>query len=215
MKRNQLKTLSLALFVAMLFTACTGKENKQAEANEGTEAGAPSGEATSYAIDDEASEVAWKGEVAGVYGHHGVIDVAEGTIEATGDQITGGKIVIDMSSIVPLDSGSFKDEEGSRITDLQGHLMTGDFFLVEEHPTSTFEIKSHEGNKLVGDLTIRGNTKEETVELSSLEMTADSLSGTGILVFNRQDYDVNWKHFVQDYVLSDDIEIKLDMVARK
>lgn len=215
MKRNQLKTFVLTVFAAVLLAACGSSGNQQAETNETTETSAPVGEPTSYSIDSEASEVAWKGEVAGVYGHNGVIDVEQGTIEATGDQITGGKIVIDMASIVPMDSASYQDKDGARITDLQAHLMTGDFFLVEEHPTSTFVIKSQEGNKLIGDLTIRGTTREETIALSSLEVTPVSLTGTGVLVFDRQEYGVKWEHFVQDYVLSDDIEIGLNIVARK
>ena len=98
--------------------------------------------------------------------------------------------------------------------DLVNHLSTGDFFLVEEFPTASFTIKSHTGNTLVGDLSIRGNTKEETVELSSISIDENGVTGEGVLVFNRQDYDVKWEHYVEDYVLSDDIEITFDIVAK-
>ena len=123
------------VMAAALITSCGGKKEEKADATE------TMAEEISYTVDPASSTVSWTGEVMGVYGHNGVIDLAEGQITAKGDSITGGKIVIDMTSIVPLDSASFKDEEGSRASDLVGHLSTGDFFLVEEHPTSSFVIK--------------------------------------------------------------------------
>jgi polyisoprenoid-binding protein YceI len=209
-------SLLSALVIAMVFASCSG--NKSQESTESTETEntetTEAMEAT-FAVDPEASVVAWKGEVVGVYGHNGVIGIQNGSISAKGEQLTGGEIVIDMTTIVPLDSASYKDEDGSRASDLVGHLSTGDFFLVEEYPTASFKIKSHSGNQLVGDLTIRGNTKEETAEIKALNVSEDGLTGEATLVFNRQEYDVNWEHFVKDYVLSDDITIDLTIVANK
>lgn len=211
MKKTLLNMYTVPIFVGVVLAACSGG-SKNTETDSDTTNEMSTVEAT-YTVDTDKSVVAWKGEVAGVYGHNGIIDVASGSISTKGEEITGGNIVIDMTSIVPLDSASFKDEEGARITDLQGHLMTGDFFLVEEFPTASFEIKSQNNNQLTGDLKIRGNTFEETVRLSSLEVTPEGLVGEGVLVFDRQKYEVNWKHFMQDYILSDDIEVKLNIFA--
>lgn len=208
---NTKLTFNLALIAVAFLAACGGKTSQSGEAATEEKEIAPE---VTYTVDPAASEVAWSGEVAGVYGHHGVIEIAEGTISAAGDSITGGKIVIDMATIQPLDSASYTEEEGHRATDLVGHLSTGDFFLVEEYPVSTFVIKSHEGNKLVGDLTVRGTTKEETATITSLEVTPEGLVGSADLVFDRQDYKVSWVHFMKDMVLSDDIKIKLDIVAK-
>ena len=52
------------------------------------------------------------------------------------------------------------------------------------------------------------------VHLSSVSFDG-GFSGSGVLVFDRQKYDVKWEHYVEDYVLSDDIEIKLEIVASK
>ncbi len=207
MKKNILMITVVALFVA----ACGGSSTKEA-ATEETVAAEP----TTYTVDASASTVAWKGEVAGVYGHNGVISISEGTITAVGDSITGGSIVIDMTTIQPLDSASYKpaDAEQGRIVDLIGHLSTGDFFLVEEFPTSTFVIKSQTGNTLTGDLTVRGITKEETVTLSSVEVTESGLTGAGVLVFDRQDYDVKWVHYMKDMILSDDITLNISLSAK-
>ncbi|MEQ9375469.1 MAG: YceI family protein [Imperialibacter sp.] len=213
MNLTSTKTLFASLIAAGFLTACGGG-NATTESSAET-AATEEVAAMTYTVDPTSSVVAWKGEVAGVYGHNGVIEVANGSVIAEGTQLTGGDITIDMTSIVPLDSASFKDEEGRRASDLVGHLSTGDFFLVEEFPTATFTIKSQEGSKVTGDLTIRGKTKEETMELSSMEVTDGGLSAEGVLVFNRQDYDVKWVHFMKDMVLADNIEIKVSIKAAK
>lgn len=167
-----------------------------------------------YALDTEGTKVMWRGEVAGVYGHEGMINVAEGAVAVKGETITGGSIVIDMTSIMPTDSASYKDEDGRRASDLVGHLTTGDFFLVEEFPTASFVIKSHTGNQLVGDLTVRGTTKEVSATISSMEVSNEGLSATADLVFNRQDFGVSWVHYMKDMVLSDDITLKIEVVGK-
>ncbi len=212
MKSSQLKNLGLVILVTIFLSACGGGSTEQSTEEAPTES-STSAEAAEYSVDNSASKVAWKGEVAGVYGHNGVIDVKEGTIKTASGKITGGAIVIDMTTIQPLDSASYSEENSAQ--DLVNHLSTGDFFLVEEYPTASFTIKSHSGNKLVGDLSIRGNTNEETVELSSISIDENGVTGEGVLVFNRQDYEVKWEHYVEDYVLSDYIEITLNIVAKK
>lgn len=204
-------TYYTGLVALIILTACGGgtkatSEKVAEETTDGTEA--------TYVVDNAASSVAWSGEVAGVYGHNGLIDIKEGQIMTKGSQIQGGTIVIDMTTIAPTDSASYKDEDGRRASDLVGHLSTGDFFLVEEFPTASFTIKSHSGSSLVGDLTVRGITKEVTANVTGLEMTEGSLSGSAKLVFNRQDFKVSWVHFMQDMILSDDITITLDIVAK-
>lgn len=214
MKIKQLNSLMTIAILAVIVSACSvgsSKESSSEEASE-TETSVVSTTPVSFTVYPEETEVAWKGEVAGVYGHNGVIDVQEGSITVSDGKLTGGEVVIDMTSIQPLDTASY-EASGKTPQDLVDHLSTGDFFLVEEFPTASFTIKSHEGNQLIGDLTIRGNTNEETVELSSLEITENGLKGEGKLVFDRQKYDVKWEHYVQDYVLSDEIEISLTITA--
>lgn len=199
---------------AIFFSSCGGgsaSSESSSEAEATTEAVAA--DPVTYEIDIETTEVAWKGEVAGVYGHNGVIDVKEGSITAEGEKVTGGSIVIDMTTIQPLDTASY-EASGKTPQDLVDHLTTGDFFLVEEFPTASFTIKSHEGNTITGDLTIRGTTNEETIELSSLEAGDGGFSAVGKLVFDRQKYGVSWEHYIKDYVLSDDITLDISVAAK-
>lgn len=192
-----------------ILSACSGGKKASTD-----EKATTSTETVTYTIDPSASTVAWLGEVAGVYGHNGVIAIKEGTIMASDSQLEGGTVVIDMTTIAPTDSASYKDEDGRRASDLVGHLSTGDFFLVEKYPTASFTITSYSGTDLVGDLTIRGITKEVTATVSSLEVTEAGLKASASLVFNRQDFKVSWVHFMKDMILSDDIKIDLEIVAK-
>ena len=214
MKINQIKLYSLLVMGAMLLISCSGGTSKEtaSETSSETEATAATAVTATFPVNAAGSVVAWKGEVAGVYGHNGVINVQEGSVVVADGKLTGGEVVIDMTSIQPLDTASY-EASGKTPQDLVDHLSTGDFFLVEEFPTASFVIKSHSEGKLVGDLTIRGNTSEETVELSSLEISETGLKGEGKLVFDRQKYEVKWEHYIQDYVLSDDIVLTLTIVA--
>ncbi len=210
---NKILTLNIAILI--LLAACGDKKNQDTGSSSGGGTIEDGAVIRNYVVDPELSEVLWEGRVVGVYGHNGVIDVENGFLTTKGDEITGGTISIDMLSVVPLDSSSYQDRDGSRITDLQHHLTTGDFFLTEKYPTASFTIKEQRNNHLIGDLTIRGVTHEETAILSYLEVLPEGLAGDAELVFDRQKYDIKWEHPVTDYILSDDIEIRLKIVARK
>ena len=109
-----------------------------------------------YQVDAKTSEVRWLAKkVTGQ--HNGVVPVKSGQLKVANNSITGGKIVIDMTGITPLDTQSDK---------LTNHLKSDDFFGVEKFPTSTFEItgvkaiagaKAAEPNVQVeGKLTVKG-----------------------------------------------------------
>ncbi len=215
----KLKRFTLITAVALGMFSCGGtSESKDVVADDAVVETTEAVEAVSYTVDAANSIVGWKGEVAGAYGHNGVISVTEGSLDLTGESLTGGKIVIDMTTIIPLDSASYKaedSEEQGKASDLVAHLSNGDFFLTETYPTATFVIKSMADNKIVGDLTIRDKTNEETVDISEFNVTEEGIVGKGTLVFDRQKYDVAWKHYMKDMILSNDISLELNIVATK
>jgi polyisoprenoid-binding protein YceI len=213
MKKTNL--MLVMLVASVLIVSCGGGsgEKSTTETKETPATETQSVAASTFTVNPDQTVVKWKGEVRGVYGHYGLIDVKEGSIEAAGNKITGGEIVIDMTTIQPTDSASY-DEENTAAK-LVGHLSTGDFFLVEEYPTASFKIKSHTNNQLIGDLTIRGITNEETVNLSSLNVNENGVEGEGELILERQKYDVKWEHYVKDYVLNDTITMNISLVASK
>jgi polyisoprenoid-binding protein YceI len=207
----KLKLLSVTLLSTMLFAACGSEKTETKE--EVKEVATVAAE--TYHANIEESKVKWKGEVAGVYGHEGYVNLQSGWISAEGEAITGGEIVIDMSNIVPTDSASYKDSDGGRITDLQGHLSNNDFFNIDSFPTAKFVVTSVEENSVKGNLTVRDKTNEETIELESFTTVDGALTAKGTLVFNRQNYDVAWKHYMKDMVLSNDISLTFTLVAKK
>ncbi len=200
--------LAVAFSGLLLFSSCGDSET--------TEATSSATDSTStYVLDAAVSKVNWKGEVAGVYGHNGIVNFKSGSLLFNDSTLTGGEFEVDMTSIAPLDSASFKDEDGHRASDLKKHLSTKDFFASDSIPTAKFVITSVSGNTVKGNLTVRGKTNEETLEIQSLENANGTITANGTLVFNRQKYDVAWVHFMKDMVLSDDIQLSISIVAKK
>jgi polyisoprenoid-binding protein YceI len=87
---------------------------------------------------------------------------------------------------------SFKAQVSSVSTGAEGrdkHLKTADFFDMENHPTISFIsksfIKSSENTyKVVGDLTMRGNTKEVILSANHIgsTKTRDDLNKVGFQI---------------------------------
>ena len=204
--------------VALIFLAgCTGGSNQSESEDSDTTMTSDtemevSGEPTTMMVDTENSRVAWEGTMLGVYSHEGTIELEEGSLEVLGDDIVGGEFVVDMSTMTATDE-NYNPEEGKTKEKLIGHLSSDDFFNVEEYPTAKFVVTSYdaENNTVTGDLTIRGNTHEETVENASFDPSTGTATGT--LTFDRTKYEVNFQAQGQDMVLSDDIELQIELSA--
>ncbi|MGB0429478.1 MAG: YceI family protein [Bacteroidia bacterium] len=208
-------------FMASCGGGNTETANNETETHEGHdheghdhETEAETATADTYTIDTEASNIRWEGSAVGVYSHFGDINIQEGMLELTGETVTGGSFVVDMTSIDPKDE-NYGEENPKEY--LVGHLSKGDFFLVEEYPTSSFEITSMTENGIVGNLTIRDKTNEETVEIETMEVLEDgTVNAKGKLTFDRQKYDVAWQYEPgKDLILSDDIVLDITIVANK
>ncbi|MEJ2720205.1 MAG: YceI family protein [bacterium] len=107
-----------------------------------------------------------------------------------------------------------------------GHLKSADFFDVEQHPEITFKSKKIEktdaGLVAVGDLTMRGVTKEVRVPYEITGTITDPRGNRrmGIsakLTLNRQDYGVSWNQTLDagGLVVSDDVGIEIELEAIK
>lgn len=203
MKKVFLSVLTLA---AVTLVSCGGGETEVTEVINVVDT-------TTFTVNTAESVVNWRGEVAGVYGHEGVINLQKGEVMVSDSQLIGGTFVIDMKTIQPTDSASYNEK--NKMEDLVAHLAQDDFFASDRFPTSTFVIKSVSGKTITGDLTVRDKTSEETLNIESMDMTDDGINMTGTLVFDRQKYDVKWVHYMKDMVLSDDIAIKFNVVAKK
>lgn len=100
------------------------------------------------------SKVTWEGKkVTGA--HQGEIFIKSATLEFTGEELSGGSFVLDMSSI------TCTDLEGKSAESLVGHLKSDDFFSTEKFPEARLDfvnVKHIEGvdYRVTAALTIKG-----------------------------------------------------------
>jgi len=204
--------------VAPLLFACGGANT------DGTDADAAAVDtifAGTYAVNTNESKVEWHGDMLAIggvslYSHDGTLNVNDGNIRVENGMITGGTVVVNMSSMMPTDA-NYTEEQGKGKSDLVGHLSSPDFFAVDSFPQAIFEITGQDGNNITGNLTVRGITKPHTITDVMVEETLTGLNATGNLVFNRQDFNVRFSMAnamdVRDKIVSDDITLKFEIVA--
>ncbi len=213
--------------IGMSMISCKNEAKNETEAKEAEEVVEVSEEAATYKVITEESTIEWKGTKPVGGGHNGTIDIAEGEFKMMDDAIEGGKVVIDMKSI------SAEDLEGEKAKNLEAHLMgtvegkEGDFFNVQEYPEATFEVTGFEKkdgkNWMTGNLTLKENTKSINIPVktelnkdgSEMKITSEPFT------INRTDWEVNYgsksvfDNLVGDNVISDDIELRLMVKAKK
>ncbi|MEQ8702878.1 MAG: YceI family protein [Phaeodactylibacter sp.] len=164
------------------------------------------------------SDIVWNGyKVTG--SHTGNIQLKSGELEFDGDKLTGGRFVIDMTSI------SNTDLEGEWNQKLVGHLKSADFFGVEDHPTASFEItqvvsRGKPGEyKIVGDLTIKDITKEIKFQ-ADLEDMGDKAKAVAEVVVDRSEFNVRYgsgSFFdnLGDKTIYDEFDLQINLVVNK
>lgn len=101
------------------------------------------------------------------------------------------------------------------------HLNSPDFFDVAKFPTITFTSKSFNGTTLVGDLTMKGITKEVSIPVSisgPVPGMGDTIIGlSGQVTINRQDYGVNFNKMLDNggVAVSNDVIVSINFEAHK
>lgn len=103
------------------------------------------------------------------------------------------------------------------------HLRSADFFNVSEFPDITFKSTRIEGSpekfKLIGELTIRGITKEVTLDSKYLGSVVDGYGNSkvaleGKTVINRKEFGLTWSSLVEvGPVVGDKVTIELKIQA--
>ncbi len=172
--------------------------------------------ATDYKVDASKSSVKWSGKkVTGE--HYGTVDVEKGTLQVEGNRVTGGSIVMDMTSITVED---ITDESTNQ--KLTGHLKSDDFFAVEKHEESKLELKEvvlKSGNQytFTGDLTIKDMTHPVTFD-ATMDVKNGKLTATGEVEVDRTLYDIRFRsgRFFSDLgdnLIYDNFTLSFDVVA--
>lgn len=213
--------LSVVALAAVVLVACGPSEAEIKAAKEKATADSLAAAAAAehaYTLDAGASTLNWAAKVTGPapYGHHGTLAFNSGAFSVQGGLLKSGSFEVNMTSITPMDSAYQPDgaKEGTK-ANLIAHLSTPDFFDTANNPTAKLVITGVTGNTATADLTIRGKTNPETITDIVITENADgTVKASGKLTFDRQKYGVAWKHFLKDAILSDSIELTVELTGK-
>lgn len=220
-----LKISTLLLAFALFMASCGRSDKPDAEVTDAVtpateESNEVVEEASTYAVNTEASVINWRGFKPTGKDHVGTLKLANGSVKVEGSQLVGGKFVVDMNS---LDNTDLKGTEGHG--KLLGHLKSEDFFNVANHPTSSLEITKVEASNeegathnISGNLTIKGISKNVTFP-ATVEVTDNGVTANAAFVIDRSQWDVKFgstsffPDLVGDKVISNDLELNVVLVA--
>jgi polyisoprenoid-binding protein YceI len=166
----------------------------------------------------ERSRVTWTGRKLGG-SHSGELTVKSGTVRFENENIVGGEITIDMTSLVNKD---LKDPQER--AKLEGHLKSDDFFGVDTYPEARFLVSSasiEEGKgDITGSLTVKGTTKKATIKNAVIGKSGKNevLVG-GVLIFDRTEFGVRYgsgKFFqnLGDAMIYDEVTLNVTLRAK-
>jgi len=158
------------------------------------------------------SNIDWVGKkVTGA--HNGTIAIKEGEIVLNDGQLSGGKFIIDTTSIRILD---VTDPDTN--AQFAGHLASDDFFSIETYPEATLEITAVSGNHVEGALTIKGITHPVGFD-TVIQVNGDLLTATGQLIIDRTKYGIRFRsgNFFKDLgdtLIYNDFELNISITAK-
>jgi polyisoprenoid-binding protein YceI len=166
--------------------------------------------AGTWKLDPTHSEVAFTVKHLAISKVRGKFETFDVTVVTGGDGTHSVEATIDVASVNT--NQQQRDE----------HLRTGDFFLAEEHPQMTFRSTggTWDGDDftLVGDLTLRGVTKQVELKGELGGVTTDPWGNTkagasASTTINRHDFGVSWNTALEagGFMLGDDVKIELDI----
>jgi len=139
----------------------------------------------------------------------GEFDKFDGQIIYSPTDLANSKanVSIDVSSI------------NTRIDKRDAHLKSPDFFDAAKFPTITFVSTQFTPTSIIGDLTMKGVTKQITIPVTISgpvnEMGHQAIGITGSVTINRQDYGVNWNKVLDQggVAVANDVLITISIEA--
>lgn len=160
-----------------------------------------------WAIEPAHSEVAFSVRHLGLTKVNGRFNTFSGSVTIADDLSTAAvEATVDLSSV------------DTNNADRDGHLQSGDFFSAETHPEMTFASTSASSDKLVGDLTILGITKQVELDLEfhgvavdGYETTRAGFSASGQI--DRSDFGITFNAplGLDGALVSDKVNISLEI----
>ncbi|MHA6279794.1 YceI family protein [Salinimicrobium sp. CAU 1759] len=219
--------LNFVIVAGITFSSVSCKNDKEnkVEPEEAQEAAVSTGDAMSYEIDTTESTIEWRGTKP-TGEHKGTIDIQEGTLMATTEEITSGRVVVDMNSITVTDEGMADKDKRSLENHLKGTVegKETDFFNVRKYPNATFEITGvteENGQKMLqGNLTLKEETKNIKFPVRTSLGNETVILTSEAFVIDRTDWGVNYGSKsvfdnLGDNFISDNMELKINVTARR
>jgi polyisoprenoid-binding protein YceI len=169
-------------------------------------------ETQKFQIVSTQSNIDWVGKkVTGA--HNGTIAVKEGEFILNDGKLSGGKFIIDTTSIKVLDV-----TDPATNAQFAGHLASDDFFSIQNHPEATLEITSVSGKLVEGNLTIKGITHPISFD-AAVNINQDTLIATGKLIIDRTKYGIRFRsgNFFKDLgdtLIYNDFELNISLTAK-
>ena len=171
--------------------------------------------AGTWTVDPVHSSVEFQVRNMGIVWVKGVFTDFSGTVESSGE--SGGVRASGTVEVASVDTRSEPRDQ---------HLLSADFFDVENHPQIRFEstrIEPNDGGlRIVGNLTMKGITREVQLD-ATVQGTVDDpwgnqrvgIEATGAL--NRRDFDLNWDNRAPGgaQLAGDDVRLSLYLGAVK
>lgn len=222
--KNSLQWLQRLLIVAAaVFALNCEKAPKGDEAIITDQVLPKTGEGETFVIDTANSWIRFTGNGVGK-NHPGIFKLNYGQVMASGDQITGGTFVMDITSLDMEQEGEMIDNK------LRPHLLSGDFFDANTFGTSRFEItkiepyKEKDGEKslveganfsISGNLQIKDVTKNITFP-ARIDLDGNTLEAKANFDIDRRQWQMNYGNdkTLGDKFISESVNIELNLQAR-
>lgn len=166
----------------------------------------------SLIIDNQKSNLFWKGTKPTGDIHVGTVKIKEGTLNISGESIVGGKFIIDMNSILVTD----KDMSEKGKSKLKKHLTNDDFFETNNYPEATLEITSSTSDSLEANLKIKNITKSITIPYS-LIIDNGKINANSSFSIDRTLWGVTYKSSffknLTDRLIDDAIQFDIELIG--
>ena len=172
---------------------------------------------TKFSIQPESSTVNWTGKkVLGL--HTGTINIQSGFLDFEQEELVGGEIVIDMTSIIITDIA-----DKAIYKEFFDHLNNDDFFSIDKFKTATLKITQGEPlndkYRISGDLTIKDIT--HSIEFTAtIVIFTDFLHALGEIKVDRTLYNIKYgsgKFLANlgDKLIFDEFVLQFKLVGQK
>jgi polyisoprenoid-binding protein YceI len=166
----------------------------------------------SLIIDNQKSNLFWKGTKPTGDIHVGTVKIKEGTLNISGESIVGGKFIIDMNSILVTD----KDMSEKGKSKLKKHLTNNDFFETNNYPEAILEITSSTSDSLEANLKIKNITKSITIPYSLIKDNG-KINANSSFSIDRTLWGVTYKSSffknLTDRLIDDAIQFDIELIG--